>query len=193
MRAIGKKPAPTLGQVEAQFKASAAQSQPLDAKGVENSAKSVSEKAEEGNHGSDYSVNALSKLLGHDRRTLDKALVGIEPARIEGKTKFYKLADVEKAVRQRSSTKLKDQKLVEEIRKLRIANDKAEGLTRPKAKVIASIQRCMPPVATMLEQRLVNEYPTAVAGLDVPQIRIYGRRLADELMAFFHNLQGEWT
>jgi hypothetical protein len=153
----------------------------------------VSEKGGDGNHGSDYSVNALSKLLGYDRRTIDKALVGIEPTRVEGKTKFYKLSEVEKALREKKNSKLKDQKLIEEIRKLRIANDKEEGLTVAKGKVNDSMRRCLSPAVATIEQRLVNEYPTAVAGLDVPQARIYGRRLADELIAFLRAFEKEWA
>jgi hypothetical protein len=165
---------------------------PANRLGVESGASNVSEKVEEGNHGS-YSVNSLSKLLGYDRRTIDKALVGIEPERIEGKTKFYKLSEVEKALREKKSSKLKDQKLIEEIRKLRIANDKEEGLTVEKGKVNDSVRRCLTPAAVTLEQRLVNEYPTAVAGLDVPQARIYGKRLYDELLGFLQSLEKEWT
>jgi hypothetical protein len=152
------------------------------------------ESEEKGNHGSgDYSVNALSKLLGYDRRTIDKAIVGLDPTRVEGKTKFYKIADVENAIRAKKSDKLRDQKMLQEIRKLRIANDKEEGLVVAKGKVIDSIRRCLSPAVATLEQRLVNEYPTAVAGMDVPQARIYGRRLCDELIAFFKSLEKEWS
>lgn len=146
-----------------------------------------------GNHGSDYSVNALSKLLGYDRRTIDKALTGIEPTRTEGKTRFYRIADVENTIRAKKSDKLRDQKLLQEIRKLRIANDKEEGIVVEKARVKDSIQRCFSPMVATIEQRLTNEYPTAVAGLDVPQVRIYGRRLADELIAFLQSFQKEWA
>ncbi|HEV8542771.1 MAG TPA: hypothetical protein VGR78_10305 [Verrucomicrobiae bacterium] len=151
------------------------------------------EGSSEGNHGSDYSVNALSKLLGYDRRTIDKAIVGIEPTRVEGKTRFYRISDVENAIRAKKSDKLRDQKLLQEIRKLRIANDKDEGLVVAKAKVKDSIQRCFSPMVATIEHRLTNEYPTAVAGCDVPQARIYGKRLADELIAFLQSFKNEWA
>jgi hypothetical protein len=141
----------------------------------------------------DYSVNALSKLTGKDRRTLDKLLVGVSPTRTEGKTKFYRLVDVEAKLQEEPSKSLKDEKTIEEIRKLRMANDLAAKLLTVKAKVCESMRRCLSPMAITLEQRLVNEYPTAVAGLDVPQARIYGKRLCDELMVFLQAFEKEWT
>lgn len=146
-----------------------------------------------GQASNDYSVNALSKLLGNDRRTIDKAVQGIPPTRIEGKTKFYRLADVEAALKEKKNNKVRDLILLEELRKLRNANDKTDGVVVAKAKVVDSIRRCMAPAAAALEQRLVNEYPTAVAGLDVPQARIYGKRLCDELIGFFLAMEKEWA
>jgi len=141
--------------------------------------------------GADYSVNALSKLTGRDRRTLDKALMGVAPTRVEGRTKFYRLEDVEAALRKPGSS-LKDQKTIEEIRKLKLDNDEKAALLVTKASVKASLRRSLAPAVAILEQRLVNEYPTAVAGLDVPQARIYGKRLCDELLGFLQQLEKEW-
>lgn len=143
----------------------------------------------------DYSVNALSKLLGKDRRTIDKALVGIEPARTEGKTKFYRLADVERALRDRceSSVNLKDEKLIEEIRKLRTANDHEEGKLVLRSTVCESLRRCLSPMVSVLEQRFVNELPTAAAGLDVPQLRIVAKRYLDDAMISCRELEKEWA
>lgn len=140
----------------------------------------------------DYSVNALSKLLGKDRRTIDKAVAGVAPTRVAGKTKFYRLEDVEQALKAKPGQSLREEKLVEEIRKLRIANDREEEKLILTAAVGESVRRCLGPAAATLEQRLVNEYPTAVAGLDVPQARIYGKRLTDELLGFFQALASEW-
>ena len=124
----------------------------------------------------DYSVNALSKLTGKDRRTLDKLLVGVSPTRTVGTAKFYRLADVEAKLQEKPSKSLKDEKTIEEIRKLRMANDLAAKLLIERSKVKESMRRCLSPMAATLEQRLVNEFPTAVAGLDVPQCRILGKR-----------------
>ena len=48
------------------------------------------------------------------------------------------------------------------------------------------------PIREILEAKLVNEYPSAVAGLDVPQARIYGKRLYDDILAAFLALDKEW-
>jgi hypothetical protein len=141
----------------------------------------------------DYSVNALSKILGHDRRTIDKAVVGVVPTRTKGKTKFYRLEEVEEAFKNKPGRKLQDEIDVEQLRKLRLANDKEERLIVKRSAVSESIRRSLSPAAATLEQRLVNEYPTAVAGLDVPQARIYGKRLCDELVAFLKSLEKEWS
>jgi len=148
-------------------------------------------RSSEGAAPADYSVNALSALLGNDRRTIDKAVVNVKPTRIEGKTKFYKLEDVEAALA-RNESPLKDEKLLEEIRKIRIANDEKENLVVRTSKVADSIRRCLTPMIAALEQRLVNEYPTAVAGLDVPQARVYGKRLFDEIIEYLRSFEKEW-
>lgn len=139
----------------------------------------------------DYSVNALSKLLGKDRRTIDKALVGISPTRTEGKTKFYRLTDVEQAIRERS-VKLKDEKVLEEIRKLRMVNDFEEGKLVLRSVVCESIRRCLSLMVAILEQRFVNELPTAAAGLDVPQLRIVAKRYLDDALVSCQELGKEW-
>lgn len=140
----------------------------------------------------DYSVNALAKLLKKDRRTLDKVVVDLQPVRVSGKTKYFRLEDVEAALKRYSGNKKRDEKLDEEIRRLRRENDEADILLVKKAEVIESIRRCMTPAVALLEQRLVNEYPTAVAGLDVPQARVYGRRVCDEIITYFQTLADEW-
>jgi len=77
----------------------------------------------------------------------------------------------------------KDQKVIEEVRKLRIANDAKEKLLLRADEVVASWSTQYAFIKKTLIQKLENEYPTAVAGLDVPQARIYGKRLVDEILA----------
>lgn len=143
----------------------------------------------------DYSVNALSKLLGKDRRTIDKALVDVAPTRTEGKTKFYRLADVEQALRDRcnGAAQLKDEKLIEEIRKLRTANDFEDGKLVLRSAVCESLRRCLSPMVATLEQKFVNELPTAAAGLDVPQLRIVAKRYLDDALVSCQELAKEWN
>ena len=132
-------------------------------------------------------------MCGHDRRTIDKLVAHIEPAEVRGVTKLYRLSDVESALKQNgSSASLRDQKLIEEIRKYRIKNDRDEGKLVPREAVAESIRRCLGPVALKLEQKLVNEYPSAVAGLDVPQARIYGKRIVAEILKHYQELAKEW-
>lgn len=45
-----------------------------------------------------YSINALSEELRVDRRTLKKHLAGVAPAKVEGKSKLYRLADVKRVI-----------------------------------------------------------------------------------------------
>lgn len=77
---------------------------------------------------------------------------------------------------------LKDQKTQEEIRKLKIKNDKDQGKLVLKSEVAAAIRRAIGAVSSILESKLVHEYPTVVAGLDPAAARVYGRRLHDLIM-----------
>jgi hypothetical protein len=54
------------------------------------------------------------------------------------------------------------------------------------------VSRVLARVDQILEQKLSNEYPAAVAGLDVPQSRIYGKRLGDQIRTEFQGLKEEW-
>jgi hypothetical protein len=87
---------------------------------------------------------------------------------------------------------LKDQKLNEEIRKLKIANDKADKLVVSKSAGKTCINACVEKIRHFLEQKLENEYPSAVAGMDVPQARVYGRRVHDQIVLELQKLHAEW-
>lgn len=89
------------------------------------------------------------------------------------------------------SGSLKDQKIKEEIRKLKIKNDRDEKLSVLKTEVASSIRRCLSKITPMLEQKLINEYPTVVSGLGVAEVRIYSRRLNDALLVEFQKLKSE--
>lgn len=137
-----------------------------------------------------YSVNALSKLTGRDRRTLDKLLVNVAPVANSGGKKLYSLAAVEAELAKKPKVEqsLKDQKTFEEVRKLRIANDAKEGRLVPRDQYESWIAKVRSGVDVIIEQKLVNEYPSAVAGMDVPQARIFGKRLGDQLREEFGKL-----
>lgn len=83
----------------------------------------------------------------------------------------------------------KDQKMDEEIRKLRIANDKNEGKSILKTLVDDSIKSAHGQMRQMLEQYLLNESPTATAGMDPPQVRIFNRRIIDKICVQMQQLE----
>ncbi len=88
---------------------------------------------------------------------------------------------------------LKEQKISEEIRKLRIANDAKERALVSRSRVIEAIDRTQASVDTLTEAKLVNEWPHEVAGLDVNKAREYGRKLKDEMMAEIRKMAEYWN
>lgn len=137
--------------------------------------------------GQDYSVNSLSKLLGADRRTLDKSLAaaGTKPTRTVGKTKFYALADAQAALVARQHPelrRLKSQELKERIRKLKLANDEAAGRLVDIAVLAERIAPATQAARDAIYQKLVHEAPTAMAGVDVATARIIANRIAAEIL-----------
>jgi len=62
-----------------------------------------------------------------------------------------------------------------------------------KTEVAQSIVRIMGPAVNLMEQKLVAEYPSEVAGLnDVASVRVYGRRVYDDMCVAMHKLAEEW-
>lgn len=88
---------------------------------------------------------------------------------------------------------LKDQKLNEEIRKLKIANDIKAKLSVLRENVKAANAECIERIRTFLEAKLENEYPSAVVGMEVPQARVYGRRVNDQILAELQKLKDVWA
>jgi hypothetical protein len=87
---------------------------------------------------------------------------------------------------------LKDQKTQEEIRKLKIKNDKDQGKLILKTEVAAAIRRALGRVSSIVEAKLVLEYPTVVSGMDPDAVRVFGRRLHDLIMAECQGLAKEF-
>ena len=69
---------------------------------------------------------------------------------------------------------------------------RAKGQMVLKAEVAAAFGRIAAAVKGILTQKLENEYPVAVAGLNVPEARIYGGRIMDEIVAQFRELAREF-
>lgn len=87
---------------------------------------------------------------------------------------------------------LKDQKTNEEIRKLKIGNDLKERILVRKSDGAALIESLGREIDEMLMQKLENEYPASVSGMDVPQARVYGKRLGDQIRGAFRKFADGW-
>ncbi len=88
---------------------------------------------------------------------------------------------------------LKDAKLFEEVRRLRLRNDRDERRLVPMAYVQSRHSAVAARVKSILRQKLEVEYPNAAAGLDVRGARVYGKRLNDAILEEFQKLSAEWT
>lgn len=87
---------------------------------------------------------------------------------------------------------LRDQKLLEEIRRLKLENDESESRLISKAWVVSRIAACGSKVRGILRQKLEIEYPNAAAGLDVRGARVYGKRLVDDVLNEVQALHAEF-
>lgn len=82
-----------------------------------------------------------------------------------------------------STDSLKEQKLSEEIRKLRIANDGREKLVIGREAVAAALAEWARSFSELLEAKLENEWPALVHGMELAEIRAKGKELADQARA----------
>ena len=87
---------------------------------------------------------------------------------------------------------LKDQKLTEEVRKLRIANDTKMGTLVKRADVCETLSRIFGRLRPEVERKIIHELPVSLCGVDVPSGRIVARRIADEIFAAFAECSNEW-
>ncbi len=133
------------------------------------------------------SMALAASSLGVSRDTLraakESGCKAFENSRVKEKELLQWMSENGVAESNGGPLTLKDQKTAEEIRKLRIKNDKDQGKLIAKAEVAGAIRRVLGKVSSITESKLVAEYPTVVAGLDPAAARVYGRRLHDLLMA----------
>ena len=140
------------------------------------------------------SSDALEKLTGlSDRRHRQIAKLGFFPPPKNG---VYLLSPTIRGMfvyyRGLNQNETRELKLREEHRKLKLINDFKEGKLIPIETVKHVHSRTLARVDQVIEQKLSNEYPSAVAGLDVPQARVYGKRLGDQLREEFQKLNQLW-
>ncbi len=80
----------------------------------------------------------------------------------------------------------------EKLRKLKTFNDEQDGLLLRKEHLAKLAAPTLESIKELLYQKLENEIPIALAGVDVPQGRIIGRRHADELLLKWKELIERW-
>jgi hypothetical protein len=102
---------------------------------------------------------------------------------IQGLLRFYR-------DQQKELGKVKKSIADQELRKRKRDNDRADGLLVEKIRVVEEFQKVATPIKALLRQKLEIEYPPAVAGMDVPQARIFGRRLEDDILVELQKLFG---
>ncbi len=109
--------------------------------------------------------------------------------------------DMEKTVRgfiqyqddlRKSDSNKKKEFEAERVRKLKLANDETEGQVVRIEKLVALSAPTLQKIKETLYAKLENEMPIAVAGMDVPQSRIFGTRLAGELLKLWEKFYKEW-
>lgn len=140
------------------------------------------------------SLNALSEATGIDKKTIKKRLIeaGLYPPDQYPPQKVIEAINPQTIENLTRLEKFKLAILRENWRKLKIANDRQEGLLIEKSKVYEQTSYMAEKIKNLLENKLVNEYPTIVAGLDVPDIRIYGRKLFEEICYEIQSWSDDW-
>lgn len=69
----------------------------------------------------------------------------------------------------------------EKHRKLKLENDQSEGLLTNTARLATELSAALIPIREELRQKLEAECPMAMSGMDVPEARIIGKRLCDDV------------
>ena len=135
-------------------------------------------------------INGWCAELALHPQTLSKILARVPASGSKGRFKTYDLATVKRAVekhdagkRQRRGTS--DDLLAQRIRSIELHNAISDGTLIEHDRVKSAISVLLARVDQLIEQKLVNEFPSSVAGCDVAQAVIFGKRLTSELLAEF--------
>jgi len=150
------------------------------------------------------SIAQIARRSGRDPRTIKDMLDAAGVKRVENHPSpiaRYRMSVVKPLLDEHrakmdaaaGSVALRDQKLMEEIRKLRIANDAKGRKLVDRAVIEGELLKVATEQRNILRLKLENEWPAKVAGLDVTQARVYGRRLSDEIMVAFQGLHTLFT
>lgn len=144
----------------------------------------------------------LASRLGIARNTLDRFLA--MPGAPDKSADGYDLAAVTEFVAEnakRESTAAAGHKKIASLRAreislrcdrlaLKLACERGELIE--VAKVAQIMSRVLPPAALLLQRRLIDEWPSEVAGLDVAAARAYGRKLAADVLQALQSFADEF-
>jgi hypothetical protein len=100
-------------------------------------------------------------------------------------------ANAEKLKAEASNLSLREQKLAEEVRRLRFGNDVEEGLYIQRATVAQVAGEMASRVKTLTYAKLGNEYP-AIMSADIASNRVAGLALAAQILAEFQEFADLW-
>lgn len=120
-----------------------------------------------------------------DRQLRNIAKAGYFPAPVDGQYDWVAtVRGLLKYFREQKETlaKRKEKIADEQHRRFKRENDLAEGELLRKADVVSEFRKVLDPIKQTLRQKLENEYPPAVASMDVPQARVFGKRLGDDIL-----------
>jgi predicted transcriptional regulator len=138
------------------------------------------------------SINKFSEIHKFDRRTVSKyvADAGLTPKQTKAGVDYYEASELLAALENVQAAKAKagvsgskrEQKLDEEIRKLRIANDEKEKLVVLKTWVAGKNRDLADRFKGIVYSKLVDELPADLSN-DVATNRVLLRNTADRLLA----------
>ena len=134
----------------------------------------------------------LTKLS--DRRHRQLAGDGYFPLHVRGKGWQFvpTIQGLFRYYQERSDSEIGDKVKFEAHRKLKLINDQNAGALIELATVEKQLHEIASSQLKVLRQRLESEWPLAVSSMDVPQARIYGKRLVDEICAEMRSLVSKW-
>ena len=138
------------------------------------------------------SIHALAEETGLDWRTVKRRLRAAGLIPLKGRSRATLLAALKNKLPNGTPSPLKERKTFEEWRKLKIRNDREEAELIPRVKVAETVRLLAAKMIALHDAKLENEYPAAVAGLDIPGARIYGKKLNDSIRAEIQSWAHLW-
>jgi len=140
-------------------------------------------------------VNRLADVFGIDRGTVRRRLADVPAAKVSGGRRYWSLEAVTELLTTAGNKsvprELREELIHEQIRKLKIRNDKEAGALVARAAVCSAVAATTTGVKGIL-RRFVQEAPPDLVGLEVPDIRVALKRWEDHLCERFQTLSKHW-